>query len=248
MKGKDLTGQRFGKLTVIGDSGKRHRDCILWRCQCDCGGEILALGLKLNRGTITNCGCIPKVNRPIESLTGKRFGKLVVLQQLGKKRGDTVWLCRCDCGNTHEVTSSNLKNGSTTSCGCFNKELRSKRAHLHYVGNTCTEQLAVQKLRVTNTSGYRGVALRSRDGTYIAQIRFQGKTFFLGSYKSAPEAYMARLEAEEALHVQFLNAYCKWQERAAADPKWAEENPFFYDVQRVEKGFQIVTNGDLNTG
>lgn len=60
-------------------------------------------------------------------LTGQRFGKLVVI-----KKGEphitsggahiTTWYCKCDCGNYTTVQSQKLRNGHTTSCGCFIKE------------------------------------------------------------------------------------------------------------------------------
>ncbi|SOY65623.1 conserved hypothetical protein [Cupriavidus phytorum] len=48
----DLTGQRFGRLTVIewGFNGK-------WLCQCDCGKEHRAQGYKLKTGETKSCGC-----------------------------------------------------------------------------------------------------------------------------------------------------------------------------------------------
>ena len=57
--------------------------------------------------------------REYPSLVGKRYGMLVVLQQLpstgnGKRR----WLCRCDCGNTHTAETAALNRGRSTSCGC----------------------------------------------------------------------------------------------------------------------------------
>lgn len=53
-----------------------------------------------------------------EDLTGRRFGRLVVLERTDshvKKNGDkqTVFLCRCDCGNVRKVFAYNLKNGHT---------------------------------------------------------------------------------------------------------------------------------------
>lgn len=241
MNRTDLIGQRFGKLTVKEDSQKRRRGCILWSCGCDCGGEILAMGIQLTRNTVTSCGCVAKACRSAEDLTGRRFGKLTVLQKVDKKTRDTQWLCRCDCGNHHTVSSSNLKNASTMSCGCLSKARMSKRAHLHYVDGTCMEQLAVQKLRSTNTSGYRGVT-KTKWGTYYAQIKSKGKVYSLGTYKEISDAAQARLEAEEVLHTGFLNAYRRWQERAEGDPAWAERNPFFYEVQRIDKDFRIITN------
>jgi hypothetical protein len=54
----------------------------------------------------------------IRDLTGKKFGKLLVLDNVkgGKK------LCKCDCGNIVEVNTSKLISGHTTSCGCLRKE------------------------------------------------------------------------------------------------------------------------------
>ena len=42
-------------------------------------------------------------------LTGQRFGKLVALEKMeSKSDGVTRWLCRCDCGNDHIVSYTNL--------------------------------------------------------------------------------------------------------------------------------------------
>lgn len=56
-------------------------------------------------------------------LTGKRFGKLVVLS-LGKKTKNrsTVWDCQCDCGKKIVARNKNLLEGITTDCGCISKK------------------------------------------------------------------------------------------------------------------------------
>lgn len=48
----DLTGQTFGRLTVLGYTGHRQ-----WRCVCVCGKERVAFGHYLRRGVSTSCGC-----------------------------------------------------------------------------------------------------------------------------------------------------------------------------------------------
>ena len=56
-----------------------------------------------------------------EDLTGKRFGRLVVLSQaLSSKRGRS-WLCQCDCGNQKILCTSHLNSGKVKSCGCLRK-------------------------------------------------------------------------------------------------------------------------------
>ena len=56
----DLTGRKFGRLTVIsrGDNTKNKR--IRWHCQCDCGGDALVVGAHLKNGNTQSCGCIHK--------------------------------------------------------------------------------------------------------------------------------------------------------------------------------------------
>lgn len=53
-------------------------------------------------------------------LTGKRFGKLTVLEQIGhNKNRSVVWCCVCDCGRHKNVSSQRLVNGTTKSCNCL---------------------------------------------------------------------------------------------------------------------------------
>ena len=53
---KDITNQRFGKLTVLEHIGSKRKNA-LWRCKCDCGSIIEALGTDLRRDSIQSCGC-----------------------------------------------------------------------------------------------------------------------------------------------------------------------------------------------
>lgn len=53
---KDLTGIKFGSLTVVGYIGKRNGKSV-WRCKCDCGNETESMTSNLTRGLSTSCGC-----------------------------------------------------------------------------------------------------------------------------------------------------------------------------------------------
>ncbi len=64
-----------------------------------------------------------------KDLTGKRFGKLVVLKKTNKRYDKrVVWKCICDCGNEKFANTSVLKNGSVKSCGCLFKYKKGKAA------------------------------------------------------------------------------------------------------------------------
>ena len=57
----DLTGQRFGRLTVIAPAENVGRRTA-WRCRCDCGGELVAKTVHLRAGKVTSCGCAKKAH------------------------------------------------------------------------------------------------------------------------------------------------------------------------------------------
>lgn len=55
---KDLTGQRYGRLTVIKKIGTSNTGHLIWECVCDCGKTIEAEGYLLKRGSVRSCGCL----------------------------------------------------------------------------------------------------------------------------------------------------------------------------------------------
>lgn len=54
---KDMSGQRFGKLTVINYSRNSNDRKALWNCICDCGRKVIASGKNMREGTTNSCGC-----------------------------------------------------------------------------------------------------------------------------------------------------------------------------------------------
>ena len=56
----DLTGQRFGRLTVIKECGRDKGRSVLWLCKCECGNEKVVDGRSLRGGRTTSCGCYKK--------------------------------------------------------------------------------------------------------------------------------------------------------------------------------------------
>lgn len=55
---KDLTGQRFGRLTVIKRYGSDKNQRALWICKCDCGNECVVGVQNLLKGVTKSCGCL----------------------------------------------------------------------------------------------------------------------------------------------------------------------------------------------
>lgn len=134
----DLTNKRFGRLLVIAEhpepyrspSGQPYRR---WICRCDCGNETVVLQNQLTTGKTNSCGCQQKekASSKYHDLTGRRFGKLVVLSRVPieknyANRTRYGWLCRCDCGNEKFILARSLTSGAATSCGCVTTEKAAK--------------------------------------------------------------------------------------------------------------------------
>jgi hypothetical protein len=109
---KDLTGQKFGKLTVLRRDFSYSRP--YWECQCECGNFKTVRGDSLTRGITKSCGCTTGA----ADILNKRFGKLVVIERAGRGDKNSRWLCKCDCGNIVEKTYSNLIKSQYPNCGC----------------------------------------------------------------------------------------------------------------------------------
>lgn len=74
------------------------------------------------------------MHKNTKDLTGKAFGKLTVLYATDKRIcGRVVWHCRCSCKDATEVdvSSKELLNGDTKSCGCLHREITIKRNFVH---------------------------------------------------------------------------------------------------------------------
>jgi len=61
------------------------------------------------------------------NLIGERFGRLLVTKKVLTDKRHTRWECVCDCGNTIITRTCTLKEGTTSSCGCFARDEARKR-------------------------------------------------------------------------------------------------------------------------
>ena len=123
-RNNDLSGNIYGRLTVIRPTKKRSGSKIMWECLCTCGSKKLIQTDSLTGGKTKSCGCIQretvaKNGRERKSdYLGKVFGKLTVLEDTGERRSRQIlWRCLCECGNEKLAVSYYLRKGVTRSCG-----------------------------------------------------------------------------------------------------------------------------------
>ena len=139
---KDEIGNTYGYLTVIGRAENDRNGRARWLCKCKCGNKIVVMGKNLRTGNTKSCGCYKKENPGTRAdLTGKRFGKLLVLGEPQNGTRGTIWKCLCDCGTICYKVSADLVHGNTKSCGCYKADLHSTMNNL--AGQTFGELTAL---------------------------------------------------------------------------------------------------------
>lgn len=119
----DLTGQKFGKWTVLCESTTQKG----WKCRCECGTESVVLGQSLREGRSKSCGCTVESlqaagawrTKKGHDLTGFNIGFLTYIRQANIDGRYALW--QCACGNVKIAKRSNVLSGQVKSCGCARK-------------------------------------------------------------------------------------------------------------------------------
>lgn len=73
---KDLSNQKFGRLTAIKIVGKNKSGSRKWLCICDCGNETVVEQYRLSSGQTKSCGCLKKENKYVHGLSRSRINKI----------------------------------------------------------------------------------------------------------------------------------------------------------------------------
>lgn len=211
----DLTGQRFGRLTVIGWSYNDKNNASHWLCKCDCGNHKIIRGDGLRNRVTRSCGCYHK-EKMKESATKHGYAgtKIYSIWVSMKKRccnpkdpvyenygGRGISLCNEWKDTAKIFIEWALANG-------YEEKLCLDRINNdgNYFPNNCRfvdrglSNRNTRLLRKNNTSGYRGVSFDKQTNKYRASIRAKGKTIRLGRFVSPVQAAFAYDQKAEELN------------------------------------------------
>ena len=153
-KFQDLSGMKFGKLTVVEkDLERSKKSATYWKCQCECGNITSVFSGNLKSGKTTTCGCgtskavKDRHEKFREDNIGKRFGRLIILSydEENSKDGRAKYICQCDCGNIKTIKWENLQKGDTTSCGCYSLECAKERNKIDLTNRKFGKLIAIRR-------------------------------------------------------------------------------------------------------
>lgn len=222
---KDLTNQKFDRLTVIKrvedyvstkDSSNKY---VQWLCKCDCGNEVVALGTSLRSGSTKSCGCLSK---ELVSKRSKKYNQYDLSNEYGigytSNTNEAFYfdledydLIKPYCWYADDgYVFTNLKDGIISlhrlvmDCkhgdGLYvdhinHDKLNCRKYNLRIVTNQQNSMNASK--RSDNTSGVTGVRFYEDRNKWNAQIMFNYKAINLGYFDTFEEAVKARKQAEE---------------------------------------------------
>lgn len=219
----DLTGEKFGRLTVI----ERAKDIIYpsgqkttaWYCKCECGNVITASGSDLKRGNIKSCKCL---QAEINSLVHKKYNDYKLCNDyviMYTSKGEEFYVDLSDFEKVKDVCWFKDSHGYLV--GYRNGDYLT----LHRVIMDCDEHMKVdrkggfatihdnrkqnlriatssqnsmnRKLQSNNKSGATGVNWDKTQNKWRVQIGINGKRKHLGMFDNFDDAVKARKEAED---------------------------------------------------
>lgn len=213
----DLTGMKFGRLTVIKRVENNKWGNHQYLCKCECGNEKIIRSGNLKSGDIKSCGCLAKEKA---SKNFKKYNTYDLSNEYGigytskgeefyfdledyNKIKNYCWYKNIDGYLISHLDKNNLLWMHRLVMNCpddmevdheFHDKWDNRKEFLRIV--TVSQNGMNQKIPKNNTSGTKGVSWYERDQKWQAYIQINKKKTGLGRFNNIEDAIKARKEAE----------------------------------------------------
>lgn len=113
----DLTGIKFGFLTVLFKAPSDKGGISYWNCSCDCGGNKTVSLSSLRAGSVRSCGCIAR--KGFKDKTEQEKNGLVLQKYIGSNKYKcSMYEVSCRCGKIFIAEGNDILSEKIRSCGC----------------------------------------------------------------------------------------------------------------------------------
>lgn len=138
----DLTGQRFGRLTVIERAENGSDGAARWVCRCDCGKGVTVYSGNLRKGMTVSCGCFKREQTILRSTLHAGRGSRLY----------TIWKDMCQrCNNANNPNYFDYGRRGITVCSEWLHDFATFRNWA--LSNGYAEDLTID--RIDNDKGYK---------------------------------------------------------------------------------------------
>lgn len=230
---KDMSGLRFGRLTVLSRAENSSRGNARWNCICDCGNKVVVSGGKLREGKTKSCGCLWKekftaararvkhTRKENQYRTNGRItfvklpnspNEMIVNTDVWESWAKNFWW-RMDRGGY--AYTKTKKEGSVWLHAALISNCPPGMVRDHIDGNrlnntkenlrvvTPSQNMFNRKRSATNQSGQNGVYFHKETGKWAAEIKAEHAKIYLGLFSDKEQAIEARKQAEKRLFGEY---------------------------------------------
>lgn len=211
----DLTGQVFGRLTVVSEGGRGERGRVLWNCECVCGNTIVVRADSLKSGQ-TSCGCFRK--EVVKDTNTKHGLRKHPLYQVWANMKDRCYNIKCKYYPNYgsrgiticDRWKDSFENFYNDVVEGYEEGLQLDRIDNdgNYEPNNVrwvkSQQNSMNRGGHKNTSSrYKGVSWNKKINKWVAQIQKDGKKHHLGSFSNEHEAAVAYNKKAKEFFVEY---------------------------------------------
>ena len=200
----DLTGQRFGKLLVIGEKG-RINEQVAWECQCDCGNTTVVRSSDLRSGDTKSCGCLRKELHTKHGQNTRKRGETLTYQcwkaMIGRCYRPNNTSFPYYGGRGIKVCKSWWKfRNFYRDMGDKPKGLTLERINGDgdYEPSNC--KWASYQEQNQNKRNVKGYSWNKENQKWVAHIQINNNQIYLGSFNKENNAKRAYLKAKKKYH------------------------------------------------
>lgn len=224
---KDLTGLRFGRLTVVDRAENSIDGHAKWDCICDCGKTSVVVGTQLRRGDIKSCGCWNQERIRVQNRKSNEFrieGNQVIVKLSNTDKSMIVDLgtwehtkkyCWSLSAKGYAIAGDPKSRGTMKfhviafpDCPdgmvrdhINGDKLDNRKANIRFVPQELNSQNRGKGKN--NTSGHTGVSWQVRYKKWSAYITVNRKRIHLGTFSDRQDAIAAR----EAAEIKYFGEY-----------------------------------------
>ena len=146
------------------------------------------------------------------NLYGEKFNRLAPIYRTEELTGSqrcAYWLCKCTCGNYYITRASSLVNGSTQSCGCYNKDAVRARSFVDIAGQrfgrlTAIKLTTKRSENIKSTARYWLCKCDCGNETVVSySCLVTGKTISCGCINREKAAMLGKLAIHDLTGQQF---------------------------------------------
>lgn len=215
IKGIDITGEKFGKLTPIKVVGKNKRRQLMWKCKCDCGNTTVTCGSEMRLGRVLSCGCLRDDVVPIHRNPKAPKYRLGDKYGIGyTNKGTEFYFDLEDYDKIKNHSWSENKKGYIYTC-IGDKTMLLHRFILNATqivdhinhnkkdNRKCNLRECTPSQNAMNRANIKGISFNKSINKWKAVIGLSNKCIWLGYFINEQDAINARKKAEEKYFGEF---------------------------------------------